>query len=281
MSHQSEYLRDLIRANHILHYNNVVDAFGHISIRSPENQHCFIMSANMAPALVRTPQDFVVYNVSDGETEQENAPRGFIERYIHSELYKKYPDVMCVIHSHADDVLPYTVSGVQLKPMFHMAGFIGAEGARVFDEYQDGDHQDLLISNTRMGATLAARFSWGNHEVTLPDDSLILMRKHGFTTWGRSIKEAVYRAVYATKNAKLQTTATLLRGASDGLDGGKESKIGFGSDGTTQTHAMEPLTGKQAKDSEAANLRAVERPWNLWVQEVSCQALYTSPRIQS
>ena len=99
-----------------------------------------------------------------------------------------------------------------------------------------------------------------------------MMRRHGFTTWGRGIKEAVYRSVYATNNAKLQSQATMLRGAVDGLAGEQTEQGSL----SLAEYSFEGLTEEQAGDAEAANLRAVERPWGLWVQEVKCQALYTS-----
>jgi ribulose-5-phosphate 4-epimerase/fuculose-1-phosphate aldolase len=183
-----------------------------------------------------------------------------------------------VIHAHADDVLPYTVNGVPFRAMAQTAGFVGYQGAHTFDVeryYERGDAHDLLIKNTRLGAAFAAFFSWAGHRAELPEQTVVLMRRHGFTTWGRSLKEAVYRAVYATKNAKLQTTATLLRGAFDADP--KNAKPGW-SDGVAKgpIHAFESLTEEQAQDTEVANSRAVERPWGLWVQEVRCQALYTS-----
>jgi ribulose-5-phosphate 4-epimerase/fuculose-1-phosphate aldolase len=118
--------RDLISANHIIRHHGVVDAYGHISVRHPEQSDTYLMSANMAPALVRSSADFVQYRVEDSSSiSNANVPKGFIERYIHSEIYKMYPDIQCVIHSHAEEVLPYATSGVPLQPMYHMAGFLG------------------------------------------------------------------------------------------------------------------------------------------------------------
>ena len=109
-----------------MHYNGVVDAFGHISVRHPHKPDVMIMSANMAPALVRTGDDFVEYRIEDAQpVAKEGARGGFIERYIHSELFKKYPEVNSVIHCHAQDVLPYAVSGVPFKPFGHTNGFLG------------------------------------------------------------------------------------------------------------------------------------------------------------
>ena len=118
-------LHDLITANHILHYYSVVDAYGHISVRSPDNSSQFILSGNRAPAIVAGPDDFVTYQVADAASVDPDAPRGYIERYIHSEVYKRFSNVSCVIHAHAEDVLAYANSGVPLKPVFHMVGFLG------------------------------------------------------------------------------------------------------------------------------------------------------------
>lgn len=235
------------------------------------------MSANMAPALVRSVGDFVYYYVHDAQPTRSDSPKGFVERYIHSELYKRFPEVMCVIHAHADDVLPYTVSGVRLRAMNHMAGFVGNSPPPVFDIekcYQHGEPHDMLVSSTRLGAELALRFIWGRDEHALPEMPLVLMRQHGFTTWGRGIKEAVYRAVYTTKNAKLQTTSTLLRSAWENDPANATPQWDEGGP-TRPAYPLQPLTKQQAHDAEAANMRAVERPWGLWVQEVKCQPLYT------
>lgn len=79
----------------------------------------------MAPALVRTSDDLVDYRVEDAQPAHEGAKRGFLERYIHSEIYKCFPEVQSVVHAHAHQVLPYAVSGVPFQPCGHMAGFLG------------------------------------------------------------------------------------------------------------------------------------------------------------
>jgi ribulose-5-phosphate 4-epimerase/fuculose-1-phosphate aldolase len=117
--------RDLITANHILHYHKVVDAYGHISVRHPEKPDVYIMSGSVAPALVESPDDLIEYHVADSSPVNPNSKRGYLERYIHSEIFKHYPDVNCVIHSHSEAVLAFTTSGVPLVPVFHMAGFLG------------------------------------------------------------------------------------------------------------------------------------------------------------
>jgi hypothetical protein len=116
----------LVTACHILHYQGVFDAYGHISVRSPDNAATFWMPHNMPPALVSSPDDLVEYKVDSAEeVEKTNVKPGYLERHIHSEIYKRFPSVNSVVHSHAGDVLPYCVSGVPLKSTIHMAGFLG------------------------------------------------------------------------------------------------------------------------------------------------------------
>ena len=117
----------LITANHILHYQNVVDAYGHVSFRHPDKPNVFIMSGDKAPALVSSPSDLIEYRVSDSSPVDPNVKKGYQERFIHSELYKRFPDINSAVHSHSHAVLPYTMNGVAMQPAFHIAGFLGTQ----------------------------------------------------------------------------------------------------------------------------------------------------------
>jgi ribulose-5-phosphate 4-epimerase/fuculose-1-phosphate aldolase len=119
-------LSTLITANHILHYHHILDAFGHVSVRNPNTNTTFFIALQMGPAVVSGPQDIGEYLVEDGSP-LEGTEGGYAERFIHSEILRRYPDVQSVVHSHAEDVLPYTVlrDGVGLEPVYHMAGFLG------------------------------------------------------------------------------------------------------------------------------------------------------------
>ncbi|KAI7702309.1 hypothetical protein KC353_g14828, partial [Hortaea werneckii] len=103
-----ELFSTLITANHILHYHDVVDAYGHISVRNPQDPNNFFMSRSLAPALVSNREDLEEYRVSDASPINEDAPKGYAERYIHSEIYKKYKGIHCVVHAHAEAVLPFS-----------------------------------------------------------------------------------------------------------------------------------------------------------------------------
>lgn len=236
------------------------------------------MSANMAPALVSNATDLVQYRIEDSQPVDPNAPKGFIERYIHSEMYKQYPEVYSVIHSHSPEVLPYAVAGVPLRAVYHMAGFLGSEPVPLYDledSYNETEPRDLLIRSPKLGADLAKSFLTSENRtadppVTSPDYNAVLMRKHGFTTFGANIQEAVVRAVYTQANAKVQTTAAMIKGAFEALT---DSQAQAWSGGANTT-AFEPLTAQEAIDTEPAIGATSDRPWGLWVREVEVQPLY-------
>lgn len=119
-----------INALHILHNNGVLDAYGHLSLRNPGNPATFFLSRNVAPALVSSPNDIVEYHISDASPVKPDAPNGFIERYIHSEIYKRFSGISAVVHSHSPAVIPYSISNIPLKPVIHMAGFLGTYSHR-------------------------------------------------------------------------------------------------------------------------------------------------------
>jgi len=120
-----ELHRSLVTANHILHYHDVLDAYGHVSVRHPTKHDVYIMAKECPPALIESSDDLVEYWILDSRPVDENAAPGYPERYIDGEIYKRYPDVKAVIHSHDQTVMPYTTSGVPLIPVCHTAGFLG------------------------------------------------------------------------------------------------------------------------------------------------------------
>ncbi|KAK5951923.1 hypothetical protein OHC33_007216 [Knufia fluminis] len=284
MANLTTLLTTLISANHILHYHSIVDAYGHVSVRHPDDASHFIMSGNRAPALVSSPDDFVTYQVSNASAVEPDAPKGYIERYIHSEIYKRFVDVNCVVHAHAPDVLPYATSGVPLRPVFHLPGFLGTE-VPVWDIetiYNETDKHDMLVRNERQGGSLAGMFVAPENQTaepatSAPDRRVVLMRKHGFTTWGPDIETAVFRAVFTATNARVQTDSALLRNAFGGMSGSGMSMDAWeDADGqdALYNNDFEPLTAEQAAAAQSSNDGTIDRPWGLWVAEVEANPLY-------
>lgn len=223
-------IEDLVAANHILADQGVVDAFGHVSARHDRRSDRFFLARNMAPGQVSA-EDIIEFTL-DGDPVDANGRRVYLERFIHGEIYRLHPDVMAVVHSHSHSIVPLsTVKGFRFRPLCHMAGFIG-EGAPLFEiRCVGGNATDLLISDNRLGEALARCFDGGNR--------IVLMRGHGSTVVGSSIRQAVYRAVYAEVNARYQLEAM---------------KLG------------EPtyLTPEEARTCTANIEGQIERPWNLW-----------------
>lgn len=250
----SLFRRKLIDASHILHYHGVLDAYGHVSFRHPFRPDEFVMSRSIAPGTVSSPEDLVTYSVRDASPVEDTQVAGFIERMIHSETYKRHSHVQSIVHSHSEDVVSYSIAGVPFRACYHMAGFLGARGAPVFDIAKHTGPDDLpnmLVCNTRLGAALATCFDDGS--------VVALMRGHGFTTVAGSIELAVLQAVYTKKNAIISTTALSIQAAlSQGPQG------------------LQYLSDREAESAAKANESTAQRPWRLWVEEVRACSLYTN-----
>ena len=153
MSH--DVLHDLVTANHILVNEGVLDGFGHISVRDPNHPERFFIARSMPPALVAL-ADLVTCNL-DGEVVSPASGKTYVERFIHSEIYKARPDVMSVVHSHSPAVIPFGVTGARLRPICHMNGFLGAQVPVYEIRHHAGEASDLLIRNQALGLRARAR----------------------------------------------------------------------------------------------------------------------------
>ena len=143
-----ELVAKVAKANRILYKLGVLDGFGHISARMDNSPDHFLLSCNRAPALVKA-EDVLVYDMQ-GELAMQTDKRSYLERYIHSEIYRLRPDVMSVVHSHSASVIPFSVTDVELKPIYHMSGFLGGGVARFEIRDTTGDDNDLLIRDRNL-----------------------------------------------------------------------------------------------------------------------------------
>jgi ribulose-5-phosphate 4-epimerase/fuculose-1-phosphate aldolase len=219
---------DIVAGSRILADFGVLDGFGHVSARDPNNASHFFMSRSLAPALV-TSEDVMAFDL-DGNALDARGRSVFLERFIHGEIYKARPDVMSVVHTHSPGVIPFTVSQVPLRPVFHNAAFLAA-GAPVWDIRRDFGETNMLVRDPSLGKSLAQ---------TLGDKPVVLMRGHGDVTVGPAVKVAVFRAYYTDVNARLQAQAIALGG---------------------EVNYLTPAEGAKA---DAVNLAVLDRVWNLW-----------------
>jgi len=193
-----EQLEDLVAANRILAAHGVIDAYGHVSMRSPGDPRRYFVARAIAPETVQ-PEDILEYDLDSTPLD----PRGrdsVSERFIHGEIYRARPDVMAVVHNHSPSVVPFSVTGVPMRALFHMAAFVG-EGLPNFEIRKVQKGTDLLVKTPRLGKALAN---------TLGAKPAALMRGHGSVVVGESLPRAVGRSVYLEMSARMQMQALLL-----------------------------------------------------------------------
>ena len=201
-------------------------------MRHPTNPNRYLLSRNLAPALV-TAEDIVEYDLDSNPMNAAGRP-SFLERFIHGEIYKARPDVNAVVHSHSPAVIPFGISQVSMRATYHMPGFPVA-GVPVFEIRKAGGMTNMLVSNGVLGEALAT---------TLADKPVALLRGHGDVVVGPTVQVAVYRAVYTEINARLQTAAIGMGGSLTFL----EREEGEAFDGVIE--------------------QQIARPWTLWKQKV-------------
>jgi ribulose-5-phosphate 4-epimerase/fuculose-1-phosphate aldolase len=222
-------LEDLVAANRILVDQGVLDGYGHVSVRSPNNPERFWMARSVAPELV-TPGDLLEHDFDGNVKDAPPDVKLFLERFIHGGIYRARPDVKAVVHNHAPSLIPFGVTGTQLKPLYHMSAFLGP-GVPVFEIRSAGGATDMLVKTPALGKALAQ---------TLGSHPMVLMRGHGAAVVGPDLPHAVFRSVYSEVNARLQAQAMALGG-----------KVTY-------------LNAEEARLAETSMSGTLARPWELW-----------------
>jgi HCOMODA/2-hydroxy-3-carboxy-muconic semialdehyde decarboxylase len=195
-----DLIEDLVAAYRILAEHGVIDAYGHVSVRSDRDPRRYLLARSIAPELVM-PEDIMEYDLDSNPVD----PRGresVRERFIHGEIFKARPDVNAVVHNHSPSVVPFSVTAVAMRPLFHMAAFVG-EGLPNF-EIRDAERgTDLLVKTPYLGQALAK---------ALGGCPAALMRGHGSVTVGESLPRAVGRSIYLEMSARMQLQAITIAG---------------------------------------------------------------------
>ncbi len=230
-------IRDLVIANRILARENVVDAYGHVSMRHPLNPERYLLSCSRSPELVGR-SDILEFNF-EGEPVDGDPRPPYLERFIHGAIYEARPDINAVVHSHADDVLPFSITSTPMRPAIHNASGMGLH-VPVWDMRDSFGDTSLLVATVEHGRDMAR---------TLAGASVVLMRGHGFTAAGRTLLEAVGVSVYLPKNARVLMNAMRL-GEVKALSPGEIERI---------------RTGPHAHD--------LRRAWEYWTRRAGCEDL--------
>ena len=199
-------VEDLVAANRILAHEGLLDGWGHVSVRVPGTPNHYLMARNVPAELVQA-GDVLEYDLDSKPLGGGNVAL-YTERYIHGEIYRARPDVMAVVHTHAPPLIPFGVTRVPLKAMYHRAAFV-AFGIPVFEIRDTAGMTDMLIRNSDLGRALAA---------SLGDKPAVLMRGHGATVTAPSLPRVVGRTFFLSLNATLQMEALRLGGEPVYLD---------------------------------------------------------------
>ena len=221
----NEALRDLAVANRMCANEGVLDAFGHVSMRHPDNPSRYFLSRSRAPQLVE-PADSIEYDL-DSRPVREPGATQYSERVIHGEIYKARPDVMSVCHHHAPAFMPLIATGTDYVPVFHL-GAVGGIRPPFWDQHDEFGDTNMLVIKPEEGASLAR---------ALGDYPMVLMRRHGVTAVGVSVKDCVFRCIYSTRNAEYQSQALAVGGAVASLSRGEAelaAKINTSTTGLTR-----------------------------------------------
>jgi HCOMODA/2-hydroxy-3-carboxy-muconic semialdehyde decarboxylase len=185
----------LALANRIVAYEGVLDGFGHVSVRHPENAGRYLLSRSRSPELVE-PADILEFTLdSEKVTASDVLPYG--ECVIHGEIYKARSDVKAICHHHSVAILPFCITGKPLLPMNGLGSVMGAT-VPFWDSRDEFGDTPMVVTTAAQGASLARAL--GPH-------AMVLMRRHGATVVGASLQEVVFRSIYSHRNAELQLRA--------------------------------------------------------------------------
>jgi ribulose-5-phosphate 4-epimerase/fuculose-1-phosphate aldolase len=189
---------ELALANRIIAHEGVLDGFGHVSVRHPRDRCRYLLARSRSPELIE-PSDILEFTL-DSEPVSATDVALYGERVIHGSIYQARPDVHAVCHHHSPAVLPFCITGIELVPVFHMGAVLGT-AAPFWDSRDDFGDTNMLVVKPEEGQSLAR---------ALGEHWMVLMRRHGATLAGTSLRELVFRTVYSHANAEIQLRSMML-----------------------------------------------------------------------
>lgn len=231
LSQQSDSaIVELVLANRILDREDVIDNFGHVSMRHPVHPDRYLLSRSRSPANV-TRDDIMEFTL-DGDLVNEDHRAPYKERHIHGAIYKDRPDVNAVTHHHARSIIPFTMNKISLRPIFHMSSVIGAD-IPTWDSQEEFGDTNMLVDSMEMGHSLTR---------TLGYNRVALLRGHGCICVASNIKAVCMISIGLKDNAALVQE-------------------------TLQIGGLIPLTDGEIEKTSAMLLgrTPLERAWDYWV----------------
>jgi ribulose-5-phosphate 4-epimerase/fuculose-1-phosphate aldolase len=231
----NEARAELSLANRIVAHEGIIDAFGHVSMRHPDNPGRYLLSRSRAPELV-SPDDFIEYDL-DSRPLRDPQVGQYSERVIHGEIYKARPEVMAVCHHHCPSFMPLLITGADYVPVFHLGAGAGMKPP-YWDQHDEFGDTNMLVVKPEEGASLARAL--GKHW-------MVLMKRHGVTVAGTSVRDCVFRSIFSARNAEYQVRALMI--------GGSIASLSLG-----ETQLAGQITGKTT---------GLTRSWEYWSMRVA------------
>jgi L-fuculose-phosphate aldolase len=185
------------------HWDNIL---GHVSVRIPKQDKIVMKPHGFGFEEIR-PNHLIVCNL-DGKKIEGKYER-HSEIFIHTEIYRARPDVNCVIHTHPIHATAFGALRLPLRPISH-EGVIFHEGLPLFD------YTTVLIRTPELGKKVAE---------SLGKCRAVLMKNHGSTVVGESVRDATLYAVFLEKAARVQLLA--LAAGEPSWTGDEEAKEKF------------------------------------------------------
>ena len=224
----------LALANRIVAHEGVLDGFGHISVRHPEKPDRYLLSRSRSPELVE-PGDILELDIDSNVVTPGNIlPYG--ECVIHGEIFRVRPDVTTIVHHHSPAILPFCLTDLKLVPINSLGATMGAV-VPSWDSADEFGDTPMVLTTNEQGASLARAL--GPH-------SMVLMRRHGATVVGRSLKEAVFRSIMTHRNAELQLRSHMV---------GKVTPLSAGEQKLSHDYSLQE--------------RPLGRAWEYWVTRLT------------
>ena len=202
MSLLSDTIEKIVTANRILAREDVVDGFGHVSMRHPNDPTRYLLSRSRSPELVES-SDILEYSLDGTCIDDKGGMKPYAERFIHGAIYKARPDVMSVVHHHAYPVVTFSATKTPIRPLMHTTAVIGHEVPLWDIRDKFGPNTNLLVTNMEQGGDLAKK---------LGNNRMVMMRGHGATAAGSTVEDAVISSIYLQIAARQQLDALTIGG---------------------------------------------------------------------
>ena len=190
----SEYKQMLAEAMRMLERAEIIDFNGHFSARIPGTERVLINSGKSVRSAL-TASDFVTIDLDGKLLEGDAVPP--MEFHIHTEVYRRRPDVGAVVHTHPLWSTLFSMTGTAIRPVIMQASLLGE--IRQFAK-------TASINQKTLGEEVAEAL--GPHRV-------ILLKSHGAVIAAEGIVECFALAVYLEETARRQYLAQQLGAATD------------------------------------------------------------------